>query len=91
MVILLIMTLNVLEYIRKILNLKILIYLYSRYLYYPNIIYIVTRITSFSFEDLRFLIVSKITGISDIEKTIVFVHNTKKSRNLKIFLKSSIR
>lgn len=80
------MILNTLKYIQKTLNLKILIYLYQRLLDCPNIIYIITLIISSSFKDLNFLILIKISDISNIKKTIIFIDNIEKNIILEIYL-----
>ena len=80
------MTPNTLEYVKKTLNLKTPVRLYQKLLDHPNITYIVALITSFGFEDLNFLIPPKIGGISNIEKTIIFVDNVEKDRALAIYL-----
>ncbi len=82
------MTLNTLEYVRKTLNLKTSIRLYQRPLDCPNITYTITSITSSGFEDLNFLILPKIDGIGNIEKTMIFVDSIKKSRALAIYLRT---
>lgn len=43
-------------------------------------------ITSFGFENLKFLILSKIDGIGNIEKTIIFINSVEKSIALEIYL-----
>lgn len=82
------MTINTLEYVRKTLNLKIPIRLYRRLLNCPNIIYAVTPITSSGFKDLNFLVSPKISGIGNIEKTMIFVDNVEKDIALGKYLQS---
>lgn len=83
-----IMTPNTLEYVRKTLNLKTLVRLYRRPLDRPNITYTVAPITSSGFEDLKFLILPKISGIGNIEKTMIFVDSIKKGIALGIYLQT---
>ena len=80
------MTLNILKYVRKILNLKTLVCLYQRFLDYLNITYIIAPITSFRFEDLNFLIPPKISNIGNIKKTMIFIDSIEKNRALIIYL-----
>lgn len=86
MAIIIIMTLNILKYIWQMLNLKILIYLYWKFLNHSNIMYTVTLITSSNFKDFNFLIQPKINSIDIIKKTMIFVHNIEKIRALIIYL-----
>lgn len=79
MAILATMTINILKYIKKILNFKISIYLYWKFLDYLNIIYTITSITSFGFKDINFLVLLKISDISNVKKIIIFVNNIEKS------------
>ena len=67
------MTPNIFKYIQKTLNFKTPIHLYQKLLDCPNITYIVTPITSFGFEDRNFLILPKISGIGNIEKTMILL------------------
>lgn len=80
------MTLNTLEYVQKMLNLKTPVYLYRRPLDCPNIMYTVAPITSYKFKDLNFLIPPKIDGIGNIEKTMIFIDSVEKGRVLVIYL-----
>lgn len=48
--------------------------------------YTVAPITSCGFKDLNFLILPKIGGISNIEKTMIFVDSVEKSKVLAIYL-----
>lgn len=80
-----IMTLNILEYIRKSLNPKTLVCLYQKPLNCPNITYTIALITSFSYEDLNFLILPK---ISSIEKTMIFIDSIEKGIALGIYLRA---
>lgn len=82
------MTPNILEYSRKTLNLKILIRLYQKPLNFLNITYTLPLITSSGFEDLKFIILSKIDSISKSKKTIIFVDSIKIGRNLAIYIQS---
>lgn len=50
--------------------------------------YTVFLITSSAFEDLNFLILPKIDGISNIEKTIIIINNIKKNRALAIYFQT---
>lgn len=70
-------TLNILKYIRKTLNIKTLICLYQKLLDCLNIIYTIALITSSDFKNLKFLITQKINDINNIEKTIIFVKENK--------------
>lgn len=81
-------TLNTLKYTRKTLILKTLVYLYSRPLDCSNITYIIALITSFSFNNLDFLIPPKISSINNIEKTINFIDNEKKDITLEKYLQT---
>lgn len=82
------MTINILEYIRKILNLKTLVRLYRRFFDRPNITYTVAPITSSGFQELNFLVPPKIGGIGNIEKTIIFIDGIEKSIALRKYLQS---
>lgn len=73
-----IITTNILKYIKKPLNLKMLVCLYQKLLDYLNIIYIITSIISSNFENLHFLILPKIYNISNIKKTIIFINSIEK-------------
>ena len=81
------MTINILKYVRKTLNLKTPVRLYQRPLDRPNITYTVAPITSSGFEDLNFLVPSKIGGISNIEKTMIFVDSVEKGIALGKYLR----
>ncbi len=83
-----IITPNILECIRKMLNLKTPVRLYQRPLNRPNITYTVAPITSSGFEDLNFLITPKISGIGNIKKTMIFIDSVEKSRALAIYLQT---
>lgn len=83
-----IITLNTLEYIRKTSNLKILIRLYQKILNYLKIIYTIALIINSSFKNLNFLILPKISNISNSEKTIIFVNSIEKNTVLKIYLQT---
>lgn len=67
------------------LNLKILVYLYQRFLNCLNITYIVALITNSGFKDLNFLILLKISSNSSIEKIMIFVDSVEKNRALVIY------
>ncbi len=82
------MTPNTLEYVRKTLNLKTPVRLYRRPLDRPNITYTVAPITNSGFEDLNFLIPSKISSIGNIEKTMIFVDSVEKGIALGIHLRA---
>lgn len=79
------MTLDIFKYIFKILNFKILVFLYQRFLSYLNIMYIVTLITNSNFKNLNFLILPKIDGTYNIKKTIIFIDSVERSKVLKIY------
>ena len=82
------MTSNILKYVRKTLNLKILVRLYRKLLDCPNITYTIFLITSFGFENLNFLITPKINGNNNIEKTMIFVDSVEKNIALGIHLQT---
>ena len=82
------MTPNILEYVRKTLNLKTPVRLYQKLLNCSNITYTVTSITNSGFKDLNFLIPPKIGGIGNIEKTMIFVDSVEKGRALAIYLQT---
>lgn len=82
------MTLNIIEYVKKSSNVKILVGLYQKSLDSPNIIYIITLIINFGFEYLKFVILLKISSIGNIEKTMIFVDSVEKSIVLEIYLKT---
>lgn len=60
--------------------------LYSKFLDCLNITYNVTLIISSSFKYLNFLVLLKIVGIENIEKTMIFVGSIKKNIALGIYL-----
>ena len=95
MAILATMTLNTLKYIRKTLTLKILVWLYQRPFDCLNITYIITSITDSRFEDLDFLVLSKISGINNIEITIIFIDSIEKDiafgKYFQIFLLDNLK
>lgn len=69
---------NTLKYVKKTLNLIILICLYQRPLNRPNNTYTIAPITSSDFEDPNFLILLKISGINNIKKTMIFIDSVEK-------------
>lgn len=81
-----IMITNILQYIRKILHLKIFIRFYLKLLNFFNITYNVTQITSFYYKNNNFLILLKIGGISNTEKTMIFVNSVEKNIELEKYL-----
>lgn len=83
-----IMTLNIVKYVQKTLNLKIIVHLYQKFLYCLNITYTVALITSSGFENPNFLIFAKIDSNGSIEKTMIFFDSDKKSIALKIHLQT---
>ncbi len=70
------------------LNLKTLVCLYQRLLDCLNITYTITPITNSGFKDLNLLILPKIGGICNIEKTMIFVDSIEKGRALVIYLQT---
>lgn len=60
--------LDILKYVKKMLNLKISICLYQRVLNHLNIIYTIALIISSSFKNFNFLILLKIADINNIKK-----------------------
>lgn len=78
----------ILEYFRKLLDLKILVRLYHKFLYCPNIIYIVPLIISSGFKNLNFLIPPKISDIGNLEKILIFVNSIEKNIALRIYLQT---
>lgn len=50
--------------------------------------YIITPITSFDFKNFNFLILPKIDGIDNIEKTIIFAYKIEKDRTSIIYLQT---
>lgn len=79
---------NILEYVRKTLNMRPPIQLYRRPLDRPNITYTVTQITPRSkFWDLNFLI-PDIGGASAIEKTMIFVDSIFEDIDMAKYLRS---
>lgn len=77
---------NILKYVRKTTNLKTAVRLYWRSLDYVNIIYTVVPITNSSFQNLNFRILSKLSAIGNIEKTMIFVNSIEKSIALGLYL-----
>lgn len=67
-------TLNVFEYIRKLLKLYLPIQLYKKLLDYPNLIYIIAKIRKPKFEELVFII-SSTAAVTCISKTIILIDN----------------
>lgn len=82
------MTLNTLEYIRKTLNFKMLVHFYRKPLDRLNITYTVAPITSSGFKDINFLIPPKISSIVNIEKIMIFVISIEKCKALEIYLQT---
>lgn len=82
------MTPNILQHVRKTLNLKIPVCLYQRLLDCLNITHTIILIISFGFEDLIFLILPRISSIGNIEKTMIFVDGAKTSIALGIYLQT---
>lgn len=79
---------NVLEYIKKILNIRTSMQLYYWPLDRPNITYTVVPITlKFKFRDLNFLVL-EINGVSVIKKTIIFVDSITKGIEMANYLRS---
>lgn len=68
MTVLIIITLNICKYVRKTLYYKTLVYLYQKFLDYQNINNTVILIISFSFKDLKFLVLPKIDDVKTSKK-----------------------
>lgn len=83
-----IITPNILEYVWEMWNFKTPVYLYQNFLDCLNIMYIITPITSFDFKNFNFLILPKIDGIDNIEKTIIFAYKIEKDRTSVIYLQT---
>lgn len=82
------MTLNIIEYIQKMLNLKTLVHLYQKPLDCQNITYTVVLITSSDFKDFNFLMPLKIGGIDNIGKTMIFIDSVEKGKAVAIYLQT---
>lgn len=83
MVVSAIITTNTLQYIKKTLYFKTPRYFYQKLLECLNITYIITSIISFDFDNLNFLIIPKIEGISNIKKIMIFINGIKENIVLK--------
>ena len=70
------------------LNLKTPICLYQKLLDCLNITYTVAPIPSSGFKNFNFLVLPKINGIVNLEKSMIFVDNVEKHRALAIYLQS---
>lgn len=77
--ILIIITLNTLEYLWKTLK-------YGKFLDYLNIIYTIASIISSSFKDCKLWILLKIDNIGNIIKFLIFINSIKKDIALEIYL-----
>lgn len=80
-----IITKNVLECIRQSLLLQSPVHLYKKALDWPNIMYLVQKITKPGFSKLEILI-SQEKGPADLPKTMVFLDNINNSTNMVLYL-----